>query len=94
MTAGTAGTEVGPYVPRSQTRQHHGDFRRVGETDRFRTRYAGCHEDETATLEGTVVGTAAYMAPEQIQGKTLDGRSDTFSLGAVLYELLSGPPVT
>jgi TolB-like protein len=47
-------------------------------------------EDETATLEGTVVGTAAYMAPEQIQGKTLDGRSDMFSLGAVLYELLSG----
>ena len=47
-------------------------------------------EDETATLEGTVVGTAAYMAPEQIQGKTLDGRSDIFSFGAVLYELLSG----
>jgi serine/threonine protein kinase len=42
--------------------------------------------DETATLEGTVVGTAAYMAPEQIQGKTLDARSDIFSFGAVLYE--------
>jgi TolB-like protein/tRNA A-37 threonylcarbamoyl transferase component Bud32/Tfp pilus assembly protein PilF len=46
--------------------------------------------DETRTMEGTVMGTAAYMAPEQAEGKTADARSDVFSFGAVLYELLSG----
>lgn len=46
--------------------------------------------DETETAEGTVMGTAAYMAPERILGKSVDTRSDIFSFGAVLYELLSG----
>ena len=49
-------------------------------------------ETKRLTTEGMLVGTFQYMAPEQLEGKQPDARSDVFAFGAVLYEMVSGKP--
>src|SRR5207302_4836772 len=46
--------------------------------------------DSSKTKTGMVLGTPSYMSPEQLAGKKIDGRSDLFSLGVTLYQMLGG----
>src|SRR3989442_262296 len=66
------------------------DFGLAKRVERAASHGSELTEEPTLTGVGAVVGTAAYMSPEQIGGRPLDHRTDVFSLGVVLYDMLAG----
>ena len=87
-------------APRSEARQHHAhQERREAASTSDSQKPLGCWPRAASTLpttapdltvEGTILGTVPYMAPEQLEGREADARTDIFALGAVLFEMIAG----
>src|SRR5215471_18532216 len=81
------GARQGRHSPRSQAGQHHVAKSGVKVLD---FGLAKSEQDESVTISRMVMGTPAYMAPEQRDGKPADARTGIYAFGCVLYEMLTG----